>query len=139
MLIRSSVICQQSQMSTISNVNNVKCQQCQMSTMSNVNNVNNVNNVKLSNCQNVKLSIKLSQYVMNYQSVWINLAHRLCTDFQYFCISLNIMCVFLLFSTTIQNMVNAITVFVFHYCFGKYHLFPLHKIGQTDGTENWFI
>ena len=56
------------------------CQQCEI-----------VNHVKLSNCHNVKFSNCQSNFqivtisnVMYYQSVQINLAHRLCTDFQYF-------------------------------------------------------
>ena len=40
-------------------------------------------NVKMSNCQNVNQIVRISN-VMYYQSVQINLAHRLCTDFQYF-------------------------------------------------------
>ena len=42
-----------------------------------------------SKSDNFKMSIKLSfvtiSSVMLYQCVLINLAHRLCTDFQYFC------------------------------------------------------
>ena len=77
-------------MSTMSNVNNVKCQ-------SNFQNVNQIvtMSIKLSKChscknviQIVNMSIKLSNVTISngmcYQSVQINLAHQLCTDFQYF-------------------------------------------------------
>ena len=71
-------------MSTMSNVENVKCQECQMSRMSNCQQCQIVNQiVKLLKCQIVNQIVTISN-VMYYQSVQINLAHRLCTDFQYF-------------------------------------------------------
>ena len=103
-----NVKCQERQISRMSNVNNVQCQQCQMSTMSDVNNVKCQlcqMSIKLSkcqsNCQNVNqivnMSIKLSTCQSNCQhvnqittrlyydqSIWIRLAHRLYSDFQYF-------------------------------------------------------
>ena len=82
----------------MSNVNNVKCQQCQITTMSDDNNIKSAqicwdlsDNVTMStklskcqsNCQNFNQIVIISN-VMCYQSVQIKLAHRLCTDFQYF-------------------------------------------------------
>merc|ERR1711994_127335 len=54
--------------------------------MSNCQNVNNVKLPTMSNCQqcqNVNQIVTTSN-VMYYQSVWIRLAHRLYSDFQYF-------------------------------------------------------
>ena len=88
-----NVKCTQCQMSTMSNVNNVKCQLCQMSIMSNFNQIVKMS-IKLSkcqsNCQNVNqivnMSIKGIMTTRLYydQSMWIRLAHRLYSDFQYF-------------------------------------------------------
>merc|ERR1712016_268690 len=114
----NNVKCQQCQMSTMSNVNNVKCQQCQIVKMSYCQQYQIVK-LKLSKCQqcqianNVKLStmskcqsncqIVTTSNVMYYQSVWIRLAHRLYSDFQYF---------FLLLMFHISNISSSSGVFL---------------------------
>ena len=67
--------CQQCQIANNVKLSNVKMSKCQIVKIS------KCQNVRMSNCQIVKISIKLSQYQM---SCIINLAHRLCTYFQYF-------------------------------------------------------
>ena len=75
----------------LSNCQNVRmskspnCQQCKIVKMSKCQNVrmSECQNVKMSNCQSNCQIVTISD-VIYYQSVQINLAHRLCTDFQYF-------------------------------------------------------
>ena len=75
----------------LSNCQNVRmskspnCQQCKIVKMSKCHHVrmSECQNVKMSNCQSNCQIVTISD-VIYYQSVQINLAHRLCTDFQYF-------------------------------------------------------